>query len=255
MSHAMTLAGDVYLALLDKQGQLHGYIPKQLNVSELTLTPSEGQQLKQESRKRATYGQTLNQVDLPGAWSITLTNNELFQEYMQMILMGDLSMLNTPETVVTDEASTALMNLWVPFVNRGSVTGVSITSSDGATTYIMGTDYEVDGRNAMYRPLPGGNIADGQELLLDYTLQAKSGFTINGATRTSFDVALLLDGHNLANDHRVMLLVHHIKLKPQGGFDTMEQAIKSAQLGGGLLTPPHLNGPFIYQDLGPDPEA
>lgn len=254
MSHAMTLAGDVYLALLDKQGRIQGYFPKVLNATELTLSPSDGETLEQISNQRDSYGQKLNEVTIPGSWSITITNNELFKQYMQMVLMGDLSILATPETVVTDEVSTARSELWVPFANRGSVTAVNITSSDGATTFIMGTDYEIDGRNAMYRRLPGSNIGDGDELLIDYTLGAKDGFIIDGATRTSFDVSLMLDGHNLANDHRVLLLVHHIKLKTQGGFDAMEKAIKQAQLGGGMLKPVGYKSPFSYQDLGPDPE-
>ena len=90
---------------------------------------------------------------------------------------------------------------------------------------------------------------------MDYTLAAKSGFRVEGAKRTSFDVSLLLDGHNLANDHRVLMLAHHIKLTPQGGFDMMEQAIKAAQVGGNMITPAGMSNPFIYEDLGLDPDA
>ena len=206
-------------------------------------------------RRDRALSQILNEVRIPGSWSLTLTNNQLFQEYMQMILLGDLTQLNTPETVVVDEPSTAYLDHWVPFANRGSVTAINITSDDGATNYIPGTDFEIDGRNALYRPLSTGNIAADQPLLVDYTLAAKSGFRVEGAKRTSFDVSLLLDGHNLANDHRVLMLAHHIKLTPQGGFDMMEQAIKAAQVGGNMITPPGQTSPFIYEDLGLDPDA
>ena len=48
----------------------------------------------------------------------------------------------------------------------------SVTSSDGQTTYTEGTDYTVDNANKTITPLSGGQIAQGQELTVNYSQES-----------------------------------------------------------------------------------
>ena len=84
---------------------------------------------------------------------------------------------------VTDEAvtlsGTHSAGDWVSLdYGRDGISSVTITSSDGATTYTENTDYVVDYEDGRVSRLSGGAITDGQSVLVDYTYNTETGYKI-----------------------------------------------------------------------------
>lgn len=70
---------------------------------------------------------------------------------------------------IADEELTADVGTAVAMNNDyNQPADITVTSSDGATTYDRGTDYEFDPQDGTITALSGGQIADGETLLVDY---------------------------------------------------------------------------------------
>lgn len=252
----LILAGDVKLGFYDDAGAFLGYSADPINVTELTPTPGEGEQRDRVSRMRDTFGQALDSVTLPAPWTLTFTTDSISQEILRALFLGLEQTVNVASGSVTDESITARLDRFVPLANQNvlNTPAVVVTDSAGTTTYIEGTDYEVDLRNGQLRAFSTGSITEAEELLVSYSFGGKDGFRINAAQKESIQMALLLDGKSLRQEDSgkvIRWLAPKVNIRPAGGNDLKGDEWFSPQFTGTIITPTGQNQPFFYEEYTP----
>ena len=198
-----------------------------------------------ESKGRDSYGQVLATVALQRPAELSIGLRGANRESLTLAFMGEQAALNQGAGTVTDEASGAHLGKWVQLSRQNlNAAGFALTNTGGTTTYVLGTDYEVNYRLGMYRALAGGAIAEAQELLADFSYAAISGTRVRGAVRPQLRCALMLDGKNLVDDRPVICRVWEAVLTPSAEFDFLSDDWSEIELEGRLVTPPGKTSPF-----------
>ncbi len=218
----MILAGNSYLNRKAADGSATGYLGP-MNAKKLAITPKGVTTKNRVSKMRDNYGEVLQSVSLPnGSDTFELVIDEAEREHIAMALMGSAAALAVSAGTVTDEPLTAIHDSWVPLA-KGNLTAESdvITSDDGLTTYVRGTDYLIDTVAGLVKVLSSGNVADGASLLADYGHGAVSGGEVVAGNGQPFTAALLFDGKDIYTGKRVVLRIPEAVVSPTGSLDLL----------------------------------
>jgi len=231
------LAGDVYLDIFDATYQPTGLIGP-MNGELLSMQP-QSNRIDLPSKMRDTYGQVRNSVIIPQPAEIKLTLRDVPSEVLAAAFMGDVSAISEGAATVTDEPVTARLGKWISLPNRNLDSGsVVVTDNTGNTVYSEGTDYEINYRMGLFRPLAGGSISDGQPLLVDYTASAVNGERIHAVTRSQIKARILLDGVNMADNNRqVHAEIYRATLAPDQALDLLAEQHVTVSFTGTMETP------------------
>ena len=118
--------------------------------------------------------------------SLQITLHDVSLENLALFVGGETpTQVSDEATAVVDEALTVRPGLAYQLgaskdkpAGFGAVDGAAaktvVTNSDGSTTYTAGEDYRVDAKHARLYIVPGGDIAEGAKILVDYTPAAAS---------------------------------------------------------------------------------
>lgn len=144
---------------------------------------------------------------------------------LALFLLGDSSPETQTATPVTGEAINNVQTgryyqLGVTTSSPSGVrdvTSVSVTDAS-STSYVEGTDYEVDLTTARIYIMPSGSIASGTNLLIDYTPTAGSRDRIVTNNLGAKFGALRYIADNTAGTNRD-LYAPYVQLMPNGSFD------------------------------------
>ena len=243
------VAGDVYLDIFDATFQPLGLIGP-MNGEAMAVQP-QTERVDQLSKMRDSYGQVRNSVVLPQPPELTLALRDVPVEVLAMAFGGDVQSLSEGAQTVTDESVTARLGKWVDLQYRNvNASSVVVTDSTGTTTYVEGTDYEINYRLGMLRALSGGAITDVQDLLVDYATSAVSGQRIQAMTRSQIKASIVVDGVNMADNNRqVRAEIFRATLAPDGALDLMAEEHITASFTGTMETPPGQTAPYILDYL------
>ncbi|MEO5376437.1 MAG: hypothetical protein H7832_01430 [Magnetococcus sp. DMHC-6] len=228
-------SGDLYMDRLDEDGNSTGL----MDVGNATkLMISEETEIKERiSRGRNTYGQTLDSAQIKKPAKIEITLDELNKTNLSIALLGDESVLNVASGSVSGEVVVAKLGKWVQLA-KGNLINTSVVVQDetDTTTFVKGTDYQLNLRVGLLQALEGGTISDAQELHVDYDHEAVTGNKISGSTQPTIKARLILDGKNFADGADVILTIDKAVLSPSGGVDFLSDEYTSIELSGSLET-------------------
>lgn len=88
---------------------------------------------------------------------------------------------------------------------------VTVTDATATTTYVSGTDYVL--RNNAFYIDPDGAIAEGEQLLFNYT--SKATYDIEAITKSGVEYEMFFDGFNEADEGKsVTVTVHRVSFSP-----------------------------------------
>lgn len=240
-------AGDLYIARYNPTLGAFDNYDGPFEATKFEIKPNT--ELKEmSSRGRTTYGQVIESVPLPKPAEFTLTLAEVNRESLTMALFGTATTVNQGSGTVTDEVIAAKLDKWVQLANQNVTTaGFVVTDTTAATTYVLGTDYEVNYTLGMIRIKSGRGIAADASLKVDYGYSAISGTKIAGATQTQVRARLKLDGVNFADQLPVIAEIWEAVLASDTAFDFMADDFAEITLKGKLKTPVGKTEPFVVE--------
>jgi hypothetical protein len=242
-------AGDLYIARYNSVTASFDAYKGPYEATKFEIKPNV--ELKElASRGRSTYGQVIESVPLAQPSDFTVELPEVNTESLTIALLGSTSAIAQGSGTVTDEVVVAKLDKWVPLSKQNINTAAFVVTNSGATTtYVLGTDYEVNYRLGMIRALSSGGIAADESLKVDFGHAAMSGTKISGATNTQVRARFLLDGKNFADDLPCIVRVHEAIIAADAAFDFLGNEFANVSLPGRLKTPVGFSEPFTVDLL------
>lgn len=236
-------SGDLYMDRLTSAGVAQGStLLGNATAFELSVEADEVEQL---SNKRDTYGQTITSSAKITGSNISITLNQYDVDVFAAAFMGEAVALSDAEATVETEAVTAILDKWVDLgAPQGGVSAVVVQDDTDTTTYVLGTDYEINPRLGMIKALSTGSISASDVLHVDYTAAVTTGYKITGATQSTVKVKFRLDGKNVDTGDDVQVNVFEAVVKPGGAIDFLGEEYGEVTLEGKMLTPSGKSWPF-----------
>lgn len=237
-------AGDVYVDRLTDAGASTG-LRKIGNATLLSLQEST-EEVRRISKQRDTHGQALDTVYIKQPTALGLNLDEIDRDNLALALLGEAATVTQAASNAVDQVVVAKLDSFVELGKR-SVSAVVVTDSTAATTYVAGTDYEVNARLGWIRALVGGAITDGQSLKVDYTYAAVTVAKVSGASKPTIKARIVLDGKNLANGDEIYLVIDETTLTPTSAVDFLAGEFVSLEMTGTPKTLVGKTSPYIVE--------
>lgn len=203
------------------------------------------------SNGRDTYGQSLGGIAVPKLTEFSIVFAAASIEMMRLKLAGETEAINVASATLTDKQVTVVLDKWVEIGNKNlAAGGLTVKNSAGSTTYVLGTDYEINYRLGMIKALSGGGISAGV-VKVSGTANAISGTRINGAKRYRNVFEFQLDGINLSTQASVWLHGFQAAVSSDSAHDFMTKGLVTVPLSGELEIPPGKTTSFVldYPEL------
>lgn len=241
--------GDLYIDRIDTTtGQKVGRTGP-FEVGTFEIKPNA--ELKEMSSKgKTTYGQVIETVPIQKPSDFKVVMNEVNKDGLTLALMGEISAINQGAGTINNEAITAKLDKWVSLSKQNfQAAGLVVTNQAGTTTYVLGTDYEVNYRLGMIKALSTGAITADQVLNVDGSYNATTGSLIKGGVQPQLRAEFVLDGVNFADNRPVIVTAWEAVLTPEEAFDFLADDFGNITLGGRLKTPTGKTSPYEVQYL------
>ncbi|HBI15020.1 MAG TPA: hypothetical protein DDY20_05830 [Desulfobulbaceae bacterium] len=231
--------GDLYFDFLTAAGASTGF---GLVGNATKLVPKvETETLENKLNGRDTLGQTGDSYTRITGSSISFSMNRYDPSIVAAFFMGSAVDITAVAGAYT-ATITGIEDKWVP-IEQINLTTCVVKDATDTTTYVEGTDYEVNLRMGMIRVLDFA--LDGDLLHISGTKEAASGAKITGATSPVINVGLYLDGKNYVSGSDIKLRVWKAQLRAEGDFDLLAQGgFPELSFTGSMITPTGKTWPF-----------
>lgn len=243
-------AGDLYIARYNPNTGMFDNFTGPFEATKFEIKPNV--ELKElSSRGRSTYGQVIESVPLPQPAEFTVELQEVNRESLAIALLGTTAAINQAAGTWTNMPLTvSKKGEWLDLGKQNvAEAGFTVTNAAGTTTYVLGTDYEVNWRMGWIRIMSSSAIAEGATLHIDGSYNAVGGTLIRGATNAQIRVKFRLDGVNFADQLPVIVDVYEAIISADSAFDFLSNDFATISLPGRLKTPAGKTEPFTVQLL------
>lgn len=242
-------AGDLYVARFNNATGTFDNFTGPIETTKFEIKPKVD--LKEMTSKgRSTYGQVIESVPVPKPFEFTVEFGEVNAETLVSAFLGTKTDINLGAGSFTDKSLVTKLGTWVEIGHMNvNTSGLVVTNSSGSTTYVLGTDYEVNYRLGMLKTLASGSIPEGATILVDGSYSAVSGTQIAGGTNAQIRAKFRLDGKNFADGLPCIVDVHEAVIAADGSFDFLANDFASVSLPGRLKTPAGKAEPFTVRLL------
>lgn len=238
-------AGDTYVARFDPQTQL--FLPYQGPYESTKFEVKATTKLvEMTSKSRGGYGQIVESVPLQQPTEFSLSLAEVNKESLTMALLGTQAAYTQAAAPVVDEVVVGHIGGWSQLTksNLNPAVPPVVTNSAGVTTYVLGTDYEINFQLGWIKVLVGGTITEGQSLKVDYTALAFAGTKILGARNAQLRAKILFDGINQADGSAAVVECWSAVMSSSAAFDFLADKFNEVPLTGRLTVPTGKTEPF-----------
>lgn len=234
----LVASGDLYMDFLDSSGVGTGF---QLVGNCKKFAPKVESETKENKLNgRDTLGQTSDSFSRITGSSLSMTFNRYDPQLLAAAFFGTAASQVAAAGPYT-ATITGIKDRWVEVGAVGLDTCVVKDATD-TTTYVAGTDYEVNKRTGMVKVLT--TDLDGDELHISGNTLAKTGSKIQAGTQSVVNVSLRLDGKNLATGADVLVTVWQAQLRSETEFDFMGEDFPELTFSATLVTPNGKTSPF-----------
>jgi hypothetical protein len=213
-------------------------------VAKLEIKPNS--ELKEATTKdKGQYGQVIASVAINKPADLSIIIKQVTGRALAVALQGDITAFSQGSGTATNQAVTAKLGKFAELGKRNiTAASVVVTNSAGSTTYVEGTDYNVNYAMGFIEILSTGGISDAQALLVDYAYAAVSGDKVKGATVPQVKGKLVLDGNNLIDGKPMNVTIWDATLTADGAVDFMSDDPVELSMKGRMTTPDGKDSPF-----------
>ena len=239
-ARAILAGGLVSLDLWDTVAQAYTGFGSPLDADKFEIVPQSEKKTSQ-SRSHLDYGQARASVVVPQPTQINIDLSAASVAAFAMQFQGLVQSLTQASGTWTDaEIVVGTHGVWQPLGKRNvSDTGFTVTNAGGATTYVLGTHYQVNWQRGEIRFLDvSGAPAEGATVEVSGTYNAVDGKKILGGRVTQVRARARWDGRNLVNTEVLEVNVHECVLGTGSGFDFLGADFTAIELNGEIVTPP-----------------
>ncbi len=242
-------AGDLFISRYDPSTGLFRDYEGPIEAAKFEIKPNSDLK-EQVSKGKTTYGQVLESVPVPKPSDFSIEFSEVNRATLETALFGTSVVINTAGGSLTAESMTTKKGYWVP-LSKGNLAaaGLLVKDTTGTTTYVLGTDYEVNYRLGWIRVLSTSAIVDLAVLKVTATYNAMTGTSISGSKQSQVRAKFKLDGVNFADQLPVIVTIREAVLTPDSGFDFLANDFAKVTLKGRMKTPTGFSEPFTVDLL------
>lgn len=242
-------AGDLYIARYNSATGLFDDFTGPLETTKFEITPKV--ELKEMvSKGRSSYGQVIESVTIPQPFEFTVDFAEVSGDTLVAALLGTKTQINIGSGTMTAIDVVIKKGAWVEIGHMNIATaGFLVKNSGGVTTYVLGTDYEINYRLGMLKILATSAIVDGVTLEVSGTYGAVTGTQIAGGTEAQIRAKFRFDGKNFADGLPCIVDVYEAVIAANSAFDFLAGDFASVSLPGRLKTPVGKTEPFVVKLL------
>ncbi|GAA4493206.1 hypothetical protein [Pseudaeromonas paramecii] len=240
----LVLAGDVYLAEITNgvRGPLIGPI----NLTGISITPPTTEEKNRLSNKKIDFGQNLGTVNIPkDPAKLKISWDTMTKSLLADALAGTGEEFSVAESTVTDEAITLTGAGYVTLANDG-ISNVVVKLASDNSVLVADTDYQVNLDMGMIIALTETAAA---AVTVSYTVDAKTGYVVSGATEVLKPRYILIDGENKDTQKRVKMEVWQVQLSATGTAELMSGDYMEGELEGSMVTPAGKTAPYTYKEF------
>lgn len=181
-NHHLLGRGKIYFDRMDSAGNLTGeFFLGNCPTFEITPTPEE---IKKHSSASAAAALICSDV-IRTSLGVTINGDEFSKENVARALFGDNSTLSQTASTVSDESITGVLQDRFYATLYRDISTVVVTDDPMTTTYVAGTDYDVDAVTGRIYIIAGGGIADDDDILVSYAYGTIALNTVRGMNQSS----------------------------------------------------------------------
>lgn len=236
-------AADAYVDVLTDEGVKTGLELKG-NCTEFSPKP-DSKRLEQTSNGRSDYGQVLASATLPKPMTATVTFNQIDQALFAAAFFGTNTTLTQASGTMSATDVTTIADKWVE-VDKYMISAAVVTDAAAETTYVLGTDYEINTRLGMIKALSTGSITSGEVVKFACSHDAVDGTTMTGMTKSNVRVRIVLDGKNFADGRNFISDIYQMRLSPTSSFSLIGTEFVDVTFEGTLETPTGADEPYKH---------
>lgn len=209
------------------------------NASDFTIQTPKIDTKELKSMRRDSYGNIVKSVPISFSQSLKFTLTDIDKDNLILAMYGEGSVISQTAGSVTDEVVTVIKGRWVPLARRKikSSPAVVVTDSAGTTTYVNGTDYNIDYESGRILALDAGSISNG-DVKVDYSYDAYTGYKVDANRQQLIEAELRFVGRDIAMGRNVEVVVYKVSIQPNSEVDLLStDFIKLGFVGDILSTP------------------
>jgi hypothetical protein len=202
------------------------------NTTTFAYNPGSPTVKQRISKLIGQYGQIKDQVAIPKPSELTMGFDTIDAQGIATICRGDMTSLSqTGATVAAATFAVTNLDLYVPIGTQRFVSAVTVTNTAASTTYVEGTDYDVDYSLGLIIFYSTGAIAVGN-IKVGYTYATYAGTLVHAEKFTQLNMQIHFDGKNLANGKYLDVYIPKAVMAPSKAIDFMSEDFTVAELTG-----------------------
>jgi len=238
-------AGKVHIDVLTDEGLPTGLALKG-NCTRMSLKP-DAELIEEYGASDDDLMQVIGSVTLPKPAESEFEFNQVDADLFAMAFMGTNSLFE--QTAGEETSGQTITTIADKMVELGKykIEDVVVKSTDGATTYVEGTDYTVRPRVGGITALSTGSIPAGGQVKVTYSWPALEGTVMKGMTKSNVRVRVLWEGKNFADGREFIVDVYQGRLAPSADFNfqnAIEKKFLAVKFKASLETPAGKDSPF-----------
>ena len=236
-------AADAYIDVLTDVGARTG-LELQGNCTEFIPKP-DSERKEQTANGRSNFGQVLSSVTLPKPMTVKLTFNQLSKTLFAAAFFGTNTVFSQTADPLAAVDVTTIHDKWVE-VGKVMISNVVVTDPTEATTYALGTDYEINPRLGMIKTLSTGTIPSGEIVKFSCDCAVVAGTEMKAMTKSNVRIRVKLDGQNFADGRNFIADAYQIRLNPTSEFSFVGSDYVNVSFDGVLETPTGYSEPMKH---------
>lgn len=246
MSDTIHLSGDFYIEPFING--VSGGIIGPIDVDSLEVKP-DSNKVSIPSKRRKQYGQARETYFTPKPATISIKTSEIPPVLLASAFMAEVADINQGSGTLTNLAiALPAYPKWVS-LTKTNIAAAALAVKLGATSLVLGTDFEINYSLGLIRAKAGSQVAEGGAITVSATYNAVTGIRYNGNIKPETRAKLILDGESLVDGKRVILKVPMASLSPKSGVDFMSDKPMEITLEGELLIMSGETAPYYVDQL------